>query len=94
MGLGVLDVADGQHVPGTIIAIAEQPNQSLHGFAGTSFIHDDASRPFHAVDVHSGLKYDRSGSVPVILVPQPSDDPNDPLVNPLLVIGKPSLTII
>ncbi|KAK7630675.1 putative MFS transporter [Phyllosticta citricarpa] len=29
------------------------------------------------------LKYDRSGPVPVILVPQPSDDPNDPLNWPL-----------
>lgn len=28
----------------------------------------------------SHLKYDRSGKVPTILVPQPSDDPNDPLV--------------
>ena len=28
------------------------------------------------------MKYDRSGPVPVILVPQPSDDPNDPLVGP------------
>ncbi|PYI09018.1 MFS transporter [Aspergillus sclerotiicarbonarius CBS 121057] len=33
--------------------------------------------------VHSNLKYDRSGSVPILLVPQPSDDPNDPLNWPL-----------
>lgn len=26
------------------------------------------------------LKYDRSGPIPIRLVPQPSDDPNDPLV--------------
>ncbi|KAL2828682.1 major facilitator superfamily domain-containing protein [Aspergillus cavernicola] len=32
---------------------------------------------------HSNLKYDRSGSVPILLVPQPSDDPNDPLNWPL-----------
>ncbi|KAL3489177.1 major facilitator superfamily domain-containing protein [Aspergillus germanicus] len=32
---------------------------------------------------HSHLKYDRSGSVPILLVPQPSDDPNDPLNWPL-----------
>ncbi|KAL2857746.1 major facilitator superfamily domain-containing protein [Aspergillus pseudoustus] len=31
----------------------------------------------------SHLKYDRSGSVPILLVPQPSDDPNDPLNWPL-----------
>jgi hypothetical protein len=34
---------------------------------------------------HSHLKYDRSGSVPILLVPQPSDDPNDPLVCPRTV---------
>lgn len=27
-----------------------------------------------------GLKCDTSGSTPIILVPQPSNDPNDPLV--------------
>ncbi|KAL3455689.1 major facilitator superfamily domain-containing protein [Aspergillus heterothallicus] len=32
---------------------------------------------------HSHLKYDRSGSAPILLVPQPSDDPNDPLNWPL-----------
>lgn len=26
------------------------------------------------------LKYDTSGKKPVVLIPQPSDDPNDPLV--------------
>ena len=49
--------------------------------AGTSFVLDDASRPSHAVDLDTRLKYDRSGPVPIILVPQPSDDPNDPLVS-------------
>ncbi|RJE26570.1 Mfs transporter [Aspergillus sclerotialis] len=35
------------------------------------------------VPVNSSLKYDRSGPVPIALVPQPSDDPNDPLNWPL-----------
>lgn len=30
--------------------------------------------------IKPGVKYDRTGKVPIILVPQPSDDPNDPLV--------------
>ncbi|OJJ59326.1 hypothetical protein ASPSYDRAFT_149673 [Aspergillus sydowii CBS 593.65] len=34
-------------------------------------------------DYNSNLKYDRSGSEPILLVPQPSDDPNDPLNWPL-----------
>ena len=48
---------------------------------GTAFIHDDATRPTRDGELESGrLKYDRSGPIPIILVPQPSDDPNDPLV--------------
>ncbi|KAL3472805.1 major facilitator superfamily domain-containing protein [Aspergillus californicus] len=39
---------------------------------------DDQPPPYH-----SNLKYDRSGSVRILLVPQPSDDPNDPLNWPL-----------
>lgn len=38
--------------------------------------------PSDDVQVDSALKYDRSGPVPITLVPQPSDDPNDPLVFP------------
>ncbi|KKK12173.1 hypothetical protein P175DRAFT_0502765 [Aspergillus ochraceoroseus IBT 24754] len=33
--------------------------------------------------LHSHLKYDRTGSIPLLLVPQPTDDPNDPLNWPL-----------
>lgn len=32
-------------------------------------------------DLDPSLKYDLTGSVPIVLVPQPSDDPNDPLVS-------------
>lgn len=32
---------------------------------------------------HTHLKYDRTGKTPILLVPQPSDDPNDPLNQPL-----------
>ena len=50
---------------------------------GTSFVYDDASRPNQDGELDSRVKYDRSGPVPIILVPQPSDDPNDPLVRRL-----------
>lgn len=50
---------------------------------GTSFVYDDDSRPTEHGEIDSRLKYDRSGPVPIILVPQPSDDPNDPLNWPL-----------
>ncbi|KAK3389503.1 major facilitator superfamily domain-containing protein [Podospora didyma] len=50
---------------------------------GTTRYFDDPERPPYAVDGVEGLKCDTSGRVPIILVPQPSDDPNDPLNWPL-----------
>ncbi|KAK4188426.1 putative MFS transporter [Podospora australis] len=50
---------------------------------GTTRYFDDPDRPQYAADGVEGLKCDKSGSVPIILVPQPSDDPNDPLNWPL-----------
>ena len=50
---------------------------------GTSYVYDDASRPTEGGEHNSHLKYDRTGATPIILVPQPSDDPNDPLNWPL-----------
>ena len=55
----------------------------LTSCVGTSFVYDDASRPTATGEPDARLKYDTSGSVPIILVPQPSDDPNDPLNWPL-----------
>ncbi|KAL8695450.1 MAG: hypothetical protein Q9218_000028 [Villophora microphyllina] len=57
--------------------------KSVGHVPGTSFVLDDASRPLAPSDPDTTLKYDRSGAVPIILVPQPSDDPNDPLNWPL-----------
>jgi hypothetical protein len=34
-------------------------------------------------ELDPGLKYDTSGKKPIVLIPQPSDDPNDPLVREL-----------
>lgn len=51
---------------------------------GTTRYFDDPERPqFAPQDGRAGLKCDTSGPVPIILVPQPSDDPNDPLNWPL-----------
>lgn len=50
---------------------------------GTTRYFDNPDRPLVAAEGDSGLKCDRSGPVPIILVPQPSDDPNDPLNWPL-----------
>ncbi|RMJ22323.1 Mfs transporter [Aspergillus sp. HF37] len=43
----------------------------------------DRDDPGDHVPLDSTVKCDRSGPIPVILVPQPSDDPNDPLNWPL-----------
>lgn len=51
--------------------------------SGTTYVLEDAASSQHNAypDHHQpGLKYDRSGPVPILLVPQPSDDPYDPLV--------------
>ncbi|CAM1506708.1 Fc.00g063490.m01.CDS01 [Cosmosporella sp. VM-42] len=50
---------------------------------GTVRYFDDPSRPQIATALHHGLKCDTSGKQPIILIPQPSDDPNDPLNWPL-----------
>ncbi|KAK7415508.1 hypothetical protein QQX98_005861 [Neonectria punicea] len=50
---------------------------------GTTRYFDDPSRPQIATSDHGGLKCDTSGKQPIILIPQPSDDPNDPLNWPL-----------
>lgn len=51
---------------------------------GTTRYFDDPLRPQIATEENSnGLKCDTSGKQPIILIPQPSDDPNDPLNWPL-----------
>ncbi|KAL9125824.1 MAG: hypothetical protein Q9217_005032 [Psora testacea] len=64
MGLGVLN-PKSEHVPGKCLSLLQERNVCI--------------RPPQVGGFDSRLKYDRSGPVPIILVPQPSDDPNDPL---------------
>ncbi|KAH0560017.1 hypothetical protein GP486_003462 [Trichoglossum hirsutum] len=54
----------------------------LEHVPGTCYVLDDESKP-DVTNKNLELKYDRTGSVPIILVPQPSNDPNDPLNWPL-----------
>ncbi|PGH14838.1 hypothetical protein AJ80_05764 [Polytolypa hystricis UAMH7299] len=67
MGLGILEDNKLDHVPGT--------SYILH--------HDSDADSGDEIPTDPNLKYDRSGKTPIILVPQPSDDPNDPLNWPL-----------
>jgi hypothetical protein len=79
MTLGILEDTKLEHVPGEFSGVFNglvAPNSS----SGTSFVYDDASRPVAPGSTDSRIKYDESGPVKIILVPQPSDDPNDPLV--------------
>jgi hypothetical protein len=85
MGLGVLEDKVLDHVPGKFSGLLLHRKACAFGttvvdtiWLGTSYMVEDRTDDHAAVDSH--LKYDRSGDVPVLLVPQPSDDPNDPLV--------------
>lgn len=77
MGLWILEPSISEHVPGILETFINGEHET-HRLSGTSFVLDDASRD---VEGNSALKYDHSGPIPIILVPQPSDDPNDPLVH-------------
>ncbi|TVY19841.1 putative MFS-type transporter [Lachnellula arida] len=59
--------------------------KTLGHVPGTSQYFDNPDRPQLADGpAAAGLKCDTSGPVKIILVPQPSDDPNDPLVGQIL----------
>ncbi|GAB1318697.1 hypothetical protein MFIFM68171_08907 [Madurella fahalii] len=68
-------------MPRTSLGILE--DRAMDHVPGTTRYFDDFERPQFATDGTRGLKCDTSGPVPIILVPQPSDDPNDPLNWPL-----------
>lgn len=58
------------------------PRYPINGYAtppGTSNIYEQADDRSDHADT-TGLKHDWTTKEPTILVPQPSDDPNDPLV--------------
>ncbi|CAG8264973.1 unnamed protein product [Penicillium nalgiovense] len=58
-------------------------DKKLAHVPGTSDIYEQDSDASEQTPGASGLKCDWSGKQPIILVPQPSDDPNDPLNWPL-----------
>ena len=54
---------------------------------GTVVLVKDASQTQDGpIQIDTRLKYDLSGPNPVLHVPQPSDDPNDPLVSDTLLV--------
>lgn len=52
----------------------------LKSVQGTVYVYEEAQRRDEQLRVAVDLKTDTSGKTPIIKVPQPSDDPNDPLV--------------
>ena len=56
----------------------------LEHVPGTVYVFDDAGRSVAQTDRDARSKRDKTGRI--ILVPQPSDDPNDPLVRPNILI--------
>ncbi|CAG8057075.1 unnamed protein product [Penicillium olsonii] len=76
MGLGVLEDKHLAQVPGKWKTFPESQDNHLTA-TGTCDIYESNNQPTR------DLKCDASGPQPTILVPQPSDDPNDPLNWPL-----------
>jgi hypothetical protein len=70
MGLGILSDHALEQVPGTAQVFQGEQRREVERNAGSRIGSSD-------------LKYDKTGKI--LLVPQPSDDPNDPLVRPLNV---------
>jgi hypothetical protein len=70
MGLGILSDHALEQVPGTAQVLEGEKRREVERTAESRI-------------GRSGLKYDKTGKI--LLVPQPSDDPNDPLVRPLHV---------
>lgn len=68
MGLGILSDHALERVPGTAQVFEGEQRRELERNAASRIGRPD-------------LKYDKTGKI--LLVPQPSDDPNDPLVCPL-----------
>jgi hypothetical protein len=85
MPLGILDVKGRQVLGKLLVPIGSlfKANRMANTL-GTVDIFENERADDQPPTYHSHLKYDRSGSVPILLVPQPSDDPNDPLVCPEL----------
>lgn len=62
------------------LGIVEPKRATDSHVPGTSYLYEDSTGSQGTVPV--GAKHDSGSDAPVILVPQPSDSPNDPLVSP------------
>jgi len=60
------------------MALGVLEDRALEHVPGTVYVYDDESRPAAEAARDTHLKRDKTGRI--ILAPQPSNDPNDPLV--------------
>ena len=72
MGLGIIEPKSGKHVPGTSLLFDHAATPLPSG--------DDAVTAAPTSEFHKNLKHDVGKQSDVLLVPQPSQSPNDPLV--------------
>jgi hypothetical protein len=73
MGLGILDGAPRKCSPTPILM---RVDHNLPHIPGTVLLNDEAA---HSADITAGLKHGTGRYAHIVLAPQPSEDPNDPL---------------
>ena len=80
MGLGILEDRHLDHVPGTALLadMVDAEHHQFHGRKITSRCTHPRRSPLLGRDT-SGLKHAKGRNVDIVLVPQPSDSPRDPL---------------
>ena len=83
MGLGILEDTHLAHVPGTSL-FRDDPNAAAlaHLAAGAGADTEDPDTVIAKIDL-SKLKHASGKHSHIVLVPQPSDDPNGPLNGPV-----------
>ena len=73
MGLGILDDRHLTHVPGTTF-LRDDPNA-----AALALLTKDVGAEKQILVELGQMKHAKGRNLHIVLVPQPSDDPNDPL---------------
>ena len=78
MGLGILEDRHLAHVPGTTLFRDDPSAAALAALVSTSTPGAELEVGLSKIDL-SKLKHAKGKHSHIVLVPQPSDDPNDPL---------------
>jgi hypothetical protein len=84
MAFGILEPKGGIDVPGTRQKGREMESCKSNCVTGTVYMRSDGENNNTESVMDPTLKYDATGKI--CLVPQPSDDPNDPLVSKIYLM--------